>query len=191
MKTHTGFTLIEVLVAMLVLALGLMGLATLQTYTLRSNLSAYTRGQATQLLYDMSDKMRVNNALAKTITSNTSDYTVADTTTKIKKIDSSNTCEYQYPTTLPANTSCSTTKLAAYDLIVWANAISATLPMGRGCITFANGTYTLYIAWDDNRSGVVYSDQANPTNCSIVSNTSSNDNDSKNPDPIISMSVQL
>src|SRR5574343_439121 len=87
MKTYTGFTLIEVLIAMLVLAIGLLGLATLQTYSLRSNLSAYTRGQATQLLYDMSDRMRANSSLANATTSSyVISNTLDDTRTKNKTV---------------------------------------------------------------------------------------------------------
>lgn len=57
---QTGFTLIEVLVAVLVLAIGLLGLAGLQTTGLHSNHSAYLRTQATLLAYDMADRMRAN-----------------------------------------------------------------------------------------------------------------------------------
>ncbi len=60
MKTNTGFTLIEVLIAMLVLAVGLLGLAGLQATSLRNNQSAYNRSQATQLAYDLADRMRAN-----------------------------------------------------------------------------------------------------------------------------------
>ena len=60
MKTHSGFTLIEVLISMLILAVGLLGLAGLQATGLRNNLSAYNRSQATQLAYDMADRMRAN-----------------------------------------------------------------------------------------------------------------------------------
>ena len=60
MKKNIGFTLIEVLVAMLVLAVGLLGLAGLQATSLRNNQSAYNRSQATQLAYDIADRMRAN-----------------------------------------------------------------------------------------------------------------------------------
>ena len=68
MKTNTGFTLIEVLIAMLVLAVGLLGLAGLQATSLKNNQSAYNRSQATQLAYDMADRMRANVAGVATYT---------------------------------------------------------------------------------------------------------------------------
>ena len=62
MNKNAGFTLIEVLIAMLVLAVGLLGLAGLQATSLRNNQSAYNRSQATQLAYDIADRMRANSA---------------------------------------------------------------------------------------------------------------------------------
>ena len=186
MKTHTGFTLIEVLIAMLILAVGLMSLATLQTYTLRSNLSAYTRGQATQLLYDMSDRMRANTAAAKASTSTTG-YLIANTSTDTRtasaKINSATE-----PCRLTTNTTCNATALAKYDLIEWNTAVVTTLPMGRACITSTDNTvFTLYITWDDNRSGTVVTD-VTPTACADITTVNA---DEKYPDPILSISVQL
>ena len=57
---NTGFTLIEVLIAMLVLAGGLLGLAGLQATSLSNGQSAYNRSQATQLAYQLADNMRAN-----------------------------------------------------------------------------------------------------------------------------------
>lgn len=183
MKTHTGFTLIEVLIAMLILAIGLMSLAALQTYTLRQNLSAYTRGQAIQLLYDMSDRMRANVEIAKATTANK--YLITNTKTDIldanKKVDGSHACR------TTTNTTCNAATLAEYDVIEWANTVATTLPMGRACITSANGIFTLYITWDDNRSGTVVTDTT-PAACTSITTVDSSE---KYPDPILTMSVQL
>ena len=55
-----GFSLIEVMVAVLVLGVGLLGFALLQTMSVRFTQSANQRTQATNLAYDMLDQMRVN-----------------------------------------------------------------------------------------------------------------------------------
>ena len=70
MNKNAGFTLIEVLIAMLVLAVSLLGLAGLQATSLRNNQSAYNRSQATQLAYDLADRMRANAAGISTYTTN-------------------------------------------------------------------------------------------------------------------------
>lgn len=59
-----GVSLIEVLVAIVVLSIGLLGLAGLQASGLRVGQSSLHRGQAAQLAYDMIDRMRVNVANA-------------------------------------------------------------------------------------------------------------------------------
>jgi len=56
----SGFSMIEVLIALVVLALGLLGFALLQTLNLRYTQSANHRTQATNLAYDLLDQMRAN-----------------------------------------------------------------------------------------------------------------------------------
>lgn len=63
-KAQTGFTLLEVLVTMVVMALGLLGYAGLQMASLKNSASAYQRSQATILAYDMIDRMRANRIQA-------------------------------------------------------------------------------------------------------------------------------
>lgn len=58
MRKQTGSSLLEVLVAMVILAFGLLGLAGLQLNSVKSSHSAYLRSQATLLAYDMADRMR-------------------------------------------------------------------------------------------------------------------------------------
>src|SRR5690606_7893202 len=57
---HSGFTLIEVMVALVILAVGLLGMASLMTRSQQSNESAYSRSQATLLAYDIIERMRAN-----------------------------------------------------------------------------------------------------------------------------------
>lgn len=59
-----GFSLIEVLIAILVIAFGLLGFALLQTMSLRFAQGANQRTQATNLAYDLLDQMRANRLVA-------------------------------------------------------------------------------------------------------------------------------
>jgi type IV pilus assembly protein PilV len=63
-RRQAGFSLIEVLIALVVLALGLLGFALLQTMNLRYAQSSNYRTQATNLSYDLIDQIRANRALA-------------------------------------------------------------------------------------------------------------------------------
>jgi type IV pilus assembly protein PilV len=63
-RAGRGFTLIETLVAVLVLSIGLLGIAALQLTSLQSNSTATQRSQATFLAYDIVDRMRANKRQA-------------------------------------------------------------------------------------------------------------------------------
>lgn len=129
-----GFTLLEVLVAVLVLSIGLLGLAGLQTYGLRNNHSAFLRSQAVVLAYDAFDRMRSNREQALLGTG--SDYNTAFT---------------DGAPTAPSCTSCSSSQVAQLDLAQWKTDI-ARLPAGRGRIAIdANGKATIQVQWADNR----------------------------------------
>jgi type IV pilus assembly protein PilV len=69
-----GFTLIEALVSLLVLSIGLLGVAALQLTSLRANTSASTRSQATFLAYDITDRMRANRNVATNTTAYNIDF---------------------------------------------------------------------------------------------------------------------
>ncbi|MGI9304444.1 MAG: type IV pilus modification protein PilV, partial [Gammaproteobacteria bacterium] len=61
-KKIRGFTLLEVLIATVVLSIGLIGLAALMIQGQKFNRSALNRSQATFIAYDMADRMRANRA---------------------------------------------------------------------------------------------------------------------------------
>lgn len=119
----SGMTLIEVLVAVLILSIGLLGLAGLQTLSLRSNHSAYLRSQATILAYDIADRMRANRQSALS-----GWYNI-----ELEEAASSDT------------------SIAATDLKEWKAALSTVLPAGDGSITVNDGNVTIIVAWDDER----------------------------------------
>jgi len=60
-----GFTLIEVLITVVILAIGLLGLAGLQITSLNNQLEAYQRAQALLLLNDMGGRIRGNATNAR------------------------------------------------------------------------------------------------------------------------------
>ncbi len=61
----TGFTLIEIMVTIVILSVSLLGLSKMQLTSLRYNQDAYQRSLATQLAYDMTNRMRANVSAAK------------------------------------------------------------------------------------------------------------------------------
>jgi type IV pilus assembly protein PilV len=131
-----GFTLIEVLVALAVLSLGLLGLAALQTRGQQFTQEAYFVTQATVLANQIMDRMRLNVNFARTNFSGGTGGYVASTS------PSSTNC---------ATAACDATSTRNYDLFIWYNALATNLPNGTGTITGAtvNGRvrYTVTITW--------------------------------------------
>lgn len=136
---NAGFTLIETLVALLVLSLGLLGLAALQAQSLRFNTDAYLRTQATTLAYDILDRMRANNTGAS---SGAYERTAAPTGT-IKNCDS---------------VTCNATELALYDCDRWYKALAARLPRPLTTASSIDSTgnqHTVTIRWTERDMEVV------------------------------------
>jgi type IV pilus assembly protein PilV len=154
-NSQGGFTLLEVLIAIVVLALGLLGLAGLQAASLRNNHSAYLRSQATLLAYDMADRMRANPEAVKN-----GDYNKPAAPAKITECFTTD--------------GCTPDKMAQQDKFEWATAVANTMPSGQAVVcldstsdpesgagipTFAapqcdnTGTvYAVKIWWNDDRS---------------------------------------
>ena len=60
-----GVTLIEVLAALVIISIGLLGIASLQANSLKLNQSSYMRSQATELAYEIVERMRANRDQAR------------------------------------------------------------------------------------------------------------------------------
>jgi len=60
-----GFSLLEILITIFILAIGLLGLAALQMNSLKNNHSAQHRTSAVVLAYDIVDRMRLNKGTLK------------------------------------------------------------------------------------------------------------------------------
>ena len=118
-RFNSGFTMLEVLVAMVVLSVGLLSLAGLQVISLRTNHSSYLRTQATIQSYDIMDRMRVNPDRVKA-----GDY---DKPTQEGSAGTENTaCE--------TSAGCAITDVAPHDLFRWNKAIADVLPDGEGIV---------------------------------------------------------
>lgn len=144
MKANAGFTLIEVLVAVVILALGLIGLAGLQATGLANNQSAYNRSQVSQLAYDISDRMRSNASSAAA-------YVAATAPGSIPSCPNGTINPCTSCTT--AATQCDGATMVSKDVFDWTTALSTTIPGGVGRVTTEGQFYVVTIQWDDNKSG--------------------------------------
>lgn len=131
---QTGFTLLEVLITLVILSVGLLGVAGMQAAGLRNNHSAYTMTQASNLAMDMIDRIRANpNGIDAYAGFDTDAATLAD------------------PGCI--STGCGPADLATYDMYEWSRPLVATdnpiLPAGRGVITQAGDEFIVNVLWHE------------------------------------------
>ena len=110
-RRASGFTLIEVLVSMVILAIGLLGLASLQAKALKNNKDAYLYSQASLLAYEMGDRIKANKIYWGALPVNP----IPDPTI------TTNGCN-------DPNQACAPDKMAAFDYAYWLNNVQSTLP---------------------------------------------------------------
>ncbi len=111
-KFQRGITLIESLIAIVIAALGILGIVGVQMRTLTDTSTTVRRAQAIRLIEDLSERMKVNpNALAN-INAYVSGFS-----------DS--------PTIISCSTGCNPAQQASYDIAIWKKTVQETLPLGQ------------------------------------------------------------
>lgn len=144
-KSISGFTMIEMLIAIIVLSIGLIGIAALQARGQQFNYVAYVRTQASFLAYDIMDRMRLNQ---KVHVSDNEDIpsiysSQLETAKTLKPSDLNPNCD---------DSVCSAQELAKYDLVNWFQSIKSSLPEGNAEMTLSGDTLRVTIKWQEGRS---------------------------------------
>jgi len=62
-RRESGFTMLEILITLLIMSIGLLGIAGLQAYTLKNTNSSNLRSIAVRQAYDLADRMRANQTI--------------------------------------------------------------------------------------------------------------------------------
>ena len=121
-----GFTLVEVLIALVVLSIGMLGIAALYLESLRASRSALVRTEAVTFAADIADRIRANR-------------------NPLDAYDCGGTCEADE----------GGNAIAVADLNAWRTAVAAQLPGGTTSITFAGGAanatnvYIVTVGWSE------------------------------------------
>jgi len=152
-RRQSGFTMLEVLISMVIIAFGLLGVAGLQVFALKNNQSATFRSTATMLAADMTDRIKANVGGAID-----GAYNAPSLAT--------------YGTAIAGCTAagCTTAELAQNDLFEWQQRIAVSLPAGAGivcldstphdgetstapeCDNSGETNYVVKIWWSDDRT---------------------------------------
>jgi type IV pilus assembly protein PilV len=147
-----GFSLLEVLVALVVLSVGLLGIAKMQALALSSTTVASSRSLAAIEASSLADAMHANRAYWTSSSPVGTPITVAGTTVSSGP-SAATSCA----------TACTAAGLAGYDLQQWANALSALLPNDQATITCQGTTpvsCTIQITWSEKTVAINAQEQA-------------------------------
>jgi type IV pilus assembly protein PilV len=110
-RRQRGVSIVEALVALVVLSVGMLGIAVMYLESVRANRTALSRTLAVHLVNDMADRIRANR-MAR------SSYAASFGTAPVA------------PKTDCSKNDCTAADLAAYDLRNWYDAVVKSLPQG-------------------------------------------------------------
>lgn len=142
-RQSRGFTLVEALVALVVLSIGMLGIAALYVESLRAGRTALVRTEAVNLASDMADRIRANRAGAGAYAKDVDDAgTLSDD------------CEQG-----GTSASCTPAVMADHDKAIWDAEVIQALPGGTAQIEFTDANpdvYVITVTWSEQEATVSY-----------------------------------
>lgn len=159
-----GQSLIEAMIALVIMSIGILGIAGMQVLSLQQNRGALFRAEAPQLANDLMDRLRVNTDITYSALAD------ADPT-------SAQSCNQN---------SCTPTQMAAFDIAQWKCSISSidsagdtlsicdtygitgSLPLGAGTVAIVNGIYEVTVEWSDDRIDVSCGSRTTEPACTSI-----------------------
>ena len=125
-----GFTLIEVLVALVIMSVGMLGIAGLYVHSMQAGRTSVLHHHAVTLAGDVADRIRANPRAAAAYAAGGAD----------------NNC-------ILGGIDCTPAEMAANDIFIWDQQAADTLPTGTVTITFDNGVappeYEIKVEWEE------------------------------------------
>lgn len=133
-----GFSLVEVLIALIIMSVGMLGIAGLYVQSLQAGRTSLFRHHSVTLAGDVADRIRVNPRAGVDYTGNAVN----------------NNC-------VAMGIDCTPTQMAANDILLWDQQALDSLPNGAVDIQFDGAvsppTYTITISWDEPGAQQSYS----------------------------------
>ncbi|MCG8670126.1 MAG: type IV pilus modification protein PilV [Pseudomonadales bacterium] len=140
-RNISGFTLMENLVAVMIIGVGMLGMVGMQLTGVRSNQGAYNRTQASIMASDIVDRMRMNSARA--IAGDYDNFTTEDN-------------DIEAPACATTAAGCNAATIVNLDMAEWSDLVSGAddsailLPNAIGTITRGAGNlFTIQITWSE------------------------------------------
>ena len=137
MKIVGGFTLVEVLIALIILSVGMLGIAGLYVHSMQAGRTSLFRHHAVTLAGDVADRIRANPRAA----------------IAYSQAGANNNC-------VNGGVDCTPAQMAGNDVFLWDQQAADTLPNGTVTVDFDNAvipwTYQITIAWDEPGENMTY-----------------------------------
>lgn len=141
---QTGSSLIEILITLIVVAIGLLGLASMQVLSMKNLNSTNMRYVASVQAHNIAERMRANRTTANNGGYN--DLSVNGTESMVS-----------------CSSGCSGNALVNFDAYNWGQQIKAHLPSGAGTIESKGNMHTITISWSEQHTGAsIGTDDAAP-----------------------------
>lgn len=124
-----GFSLIEVLIALIVMSVGMLGIAGLYVHGMQAGRTSLFRHNAVMLAGDVADRIRAN----------------PDGGAAYEGAGADNGC-------VNGGVDCTPAEMAANDVVLWLQQAAATLPAGQVAVDHVDGipdTYTVRVSWSE------------------------------------------
>ncbi|MDH4107883.1 MAG: type IV pilus modification protein PilV [Gammaproteobacteria bacterium] len=125
-----GFSLVEVLIALVIMSVGMLGIAGLYVHSMQAGRTSIFRHQAVTLAGDIADRIRANPRGGVAYMAAAADFNCVG-----------------------GGVDCSPAEMAQNDILLWEQQAAGSLPNGAVNIVFNNGvvpnTYQITVSWDE------------------------------------------
>jgi type IV pilus assembly protein PilV len=130
MRKYRGFTLIEVLIALIVLSVGMLGIAGLYVHSMQAGRTSMFRHHAVTLAGDVAERIRANPRAGAVYAGS----------------GANNQC-------VAADRNCSSEQMAQNDIFTWSQQAGDTLPDGAVSVSYNGGLmppeYRITVSWSE------------------------------------------
>jgi type IV pilus assembly protein PilV len=135
---NSGFSLVEVLIALIIMSVGMLGIAGLYVHSMQAGRTSLFRHNAVTIAGDVADRIRANPRAGVA-------YAAA--------VGADNNC-------INGGIDCTPAEMAAQDILLWTQQAADTLPTGSVSVVFNNAvtppTYEITVDWTEPGENLSY-----------------------------------
>ena len=136
-RNQRGFSLVEVLIALIIMSVGMLGIAGLYVQSMQAGRTSLFRHHAVTLAGDVADRIRANPTAEVAYTGVGVDFSC-----------------------VAAGINCNPVEMASHDILLWDGQADESLPNGTVVVAFDNTTapptYTIAVGWDEPGENLNY-----------------------------------